>query len=210
MILSEPTTTLTDYIIAVVAFIFAGLLLRVGYRRQQSICWWAAAFVGVAVAAALGGTCHGFVYWLSRAWNARLWQIMMYALSFASVSMLVGTLFGCIPAKKRRWWLVGAIGKWVAVSVVLFQMPEFSWAAADYASAMAIVLVLQIKALVETSTQAAPWMIAGILVSGLAIGILSSGFTLSPSFNHNDLYHLVQLGGLGLLYQGAKHLHDRG
>jgi hypothetical protein len=33
--------------------------------------------------------------------------------------------------------------------------------------------------------------------------------TLAPAFNQNDLYHLVQLVGLGLLYQGARQLKDR-
>lgn len=212
MILSEPTTTLTDYLLAVAAFIFAGLLWRRGYS-QKAVCWWAVAFAWVGVAATLGGTCHGFVLWLGNVWNARLWQMMVYALSFASLSMLVGTLYSCLSAKRRRVWLLVAFGKGVAIWTILLQMPQFNLAAADYASAMAIVLILQTRVLGTTSSQtalrAAVWMIAGILVSGLAIGILGSGFTLSAFFNHNDLYHLVQLGGLGLLYQGAKQLSDR-
>lgn len=209
--ISEPTTTLTDYLIAVAAFIFAGLLLRRGYS-QKSVCWWAAAFAWVGLAAALGGTCHGFVLWLGNVWSARLWQIMVYALSFASVSMLVGTLYSCLPAKRRRFWLLVAFGKGIAIWTILLQMPQFNLAAADYISAMAIVLMLQTHAFSTASSQtvsrAAVWMIAGILVSGLAIGILGSGFALSAAFNHNDLYHLVQLGGLALLYQGAKQLSD--
>lgn len=210
--ISEPTTTLTDYLLAVTAFIFAGLLLRQGYS-QKAICWWAAAFAWVGVAAALGGTCHGFVLWLGNIWNVRLWRVMVYALSFASVSMLIGTLYSCIPAKRRRFWLLVTLVKGIAIWTILLQIPQFSLAAADYASAMAIVLALQTRVLSTASSQtalrAAVWMIAGILVSGLAIGILGSGLTLSAAFNHNDLYHLVQLGGLGLLYQGAKRLNDR-
>lgn len=61
MALTEPITTLTDYAIALVAFILAGSLGRISWQKQQySIGLWAIAFACVALAAALGGTCHGF------------------------------------------------------------------------------------------------------------------------------------------------------
>lgn len=134
--------------------------------------------------------------------------MMVYALSLASLSMLVGTLFNCIPSKRRRWWLMGASGKWMAIWLALLQMPSFGLAAADYASdyasAMGIVLVLQIHSVVQTSSQAALWIIAGSLVSGLAIGTLSSGFTLSASFNHNDTLPSGATWRIRLIVPGRK------
>ncbi|QYO68031.1 hypothetical protein [Leptolyngbya sp. 7M] len=47
MTITEPTTMLTDYVLAGIAFILAGFL-RVGWRRQQrSVCAWTAAFLFV-------------------------------------------------------------------------------------------------------------------------------------------------------------------
>lgn len=215
MILTEPTTALTDYLIAVVALILAGFLLRVGRLNQQvSVCWWAMAFGCVAVAAALGGTCHGFVLWLGKALSDRLWLMMIYALSFASFAMLMGTIVGSVSPPIRRWLWLGAIGKSMVVWIGLSYVLRFDIAAIDYLISMGIVLVLQLQQwpnppLSSSPSLAAPWLIAGILVSGMAIGILSSRFTLSAFFNHNDLYHLVQLVGLGLLYQGARQLKDQ-
>jgi hypothetical protein len=43
-------------------------------------------------------------------------------------------------------------------------------------------------------------------VSLLAAGIQASGFAPHPRFNHNDLYHLIQIGAMLLLYSGARRL----
>lgn len=210
MVLSEPTTTLTDYAIAIVAAIFAVCLGRIGWSNQQlSVRLWAAAFAFVAIAAALGGTWHGFGVGLEAPLKQRLWQMMLYALSVASFTMLAGTIISAVSLPIQRWLLLGVVGKSLLIWIGLLRLPRFETAAIDYLAAMGVVLFLQLRSLSRLPTGAAPWLIGGTLVSGLALGLLKSGFTVSPSFNQNDLYHLVQLLGLGLLYQGARRLKDR-
>jgi hypothetical protein len=210
MLITEPTTTLTDYAIAIVAFILTGFLLRVGWRRQQiSVCLWAIAFGCVAIAAALGGTCHGFTLILGEPTSTNLWQIMIYTLSLASFAMLAGTFFSSVSKRWRPWALLAAMTKSAVVWISLIRLPEFEVVAIDYVAAMVIVLLLQFHALTDASTGAARWLVAGILISGVAVAILGSGLTVAQFFNHTDCYHLVQLFGLGLLYQGAKQLKDR-
>jgi hypothetical protein len=46
-------------------------------------------------------------------------------------------------------------------------------------------------------------------VSVLAAGVQASGFTLHRDFNHNDLYHVIQIAAMILFYAGAKGLRDR-
>lgn len=206
--MTEPTTTLTDYAIAVAALVFAISLLQIGWVKQQvSVRLWATAFFFVAVAAALGGTCHGFVTQLGSSLTRMLWVAMIYSLSLASFFMLTGTIFSSVGSKMQRWFLLGAITKSALTGAALIQTPRFEIAAFDYGSAMVIVLILQLSTLTQP-TQAASWIISGILVSGLAIGVLISGVTWSNFLNHNDLYHLVQLVGLSLLYRGTKQLRD--
>jgi len=43
------------------------------------------------------------------------------------------------------------------------------------------------------------------VIAGL---VQASGFTLHQHFNHNDLYHLIQIAGVVLLYHGAKRLQS--
>lgn len=52
------------------------------------------------------------------------------------------------------------------------------------------------------------WLKGGILVSAIGLLIQQSGWSLHEHFNHNDIYHLVQMLGIFCLYRGAECLHD--
>lgn len=211
IVLTEPITTLTDYAIALVAFILASRLGRMSWRtRQYSIGLWAIAFACVAFAAAFGGTCHGFIQVLSATWLIALWQGMIYLLSLASFTLLIGSVLGSVPSKQQRWLLFAVIIKTLLAGLVLIQRPLFEFAVLDYGTSLILLLMLQLRSLLIQPTPSAPGFIAGILVSGMALGILLSGLSLPPLLVANDLYHLVQIIGLGLLYQGAKQLRDQG
>jgi hypothetical protein len=199
--MSEPITTLTDYALAGIAFIFAGFLLRGGWLKQQiSISCWGIAFGFVALAAALGGTCHGFFVQLG-ALGHDLWRVMVYSISWASLTLLSGSIFGSLAPPGRDWLLLAALIK----SLCLWSSaPSFGAVAFDYMASLGAVLMLQ----VWRPAAASPWLIAGILTSGLALTLLYSQLTVGR-LTAADLYHLVQLAGLGLLYQGAKRLRDR-
>jgi hypothetical protein len=215
--MTELTTTLTDYAISLTAFIFAGVLLHRSWVQQQiSISLWAFAFGFVALAAGLGGTCHGFVAILGPTLTQRFWIGMIYALTLASLALVWGTVTSTLASPCQPWGLVAALTKasllWLMLQIQPLTFPSFTLAAWDYGLALGIALLLYGGvALTQNQplgTQAARWMVAGILTSGLAIGLLASQLSfkaLPPA----TLYHLVQLIGLGLLFQGAKRLRDR-
>jgi hypothetical protein len=50
------------------------------------------------------------------------------------------------------------------------------------------------------------WLKRGIVVSGLGVAFQKIGWAPSPSFNHNDVYHLVQIAGFWCFYEGIKRL----
>jgi hypothetical protein len=51
------------------------------------------------------------------------------------------------------------------------------------------------------------WLKRAIGVSLLGLAVLVFKLSPHPHFNHNDLYHLIQMGGLYCLYRGAIQLH---
>ncbi len=86
---------------------------------------------------------------------------------------------------------------------------EFRYAIYDYAPALFGVLLLQAYAAYRWRDGSAGWFIAGVLVSFAAAGIQQSGMSLHRNFNHNDLYHCIQMGALTLFYKGGRLLEDR-
>ncbi|MGH7148791.1 MAG: DUF6962 family protein, partial [Nitrospiraceae bacterium] len=86
---------------------------------------------------------------------------------------------------------------------------DFRFAIYDYALTNLSILALQLHAGVTRRAMSAPWLVGGVLVSFLAAAVQVNGIALHDHFNHNDLYHVVQMGGMYLFYRGARLLRDR-
>jgi hypothetical protein len=213
MPITEPITMLTDYAIALQTSGFSILLFKLGFRRQLTVQFWAAAFGSVAIAAVLGGTCHGFTLLLEPSTLMLLWRIMLFALSFAGCFMLFATLKSSLSRQGQKWasLLVGikllAYLSWTALHPSLDN--AFVYGVIDYLSAMLWVLLLELRAIFHSTLYRSLWIIAGILMSGIAIALQISGLVLFEYFNYNDLYHLAQMIALYWFYRGARLLKDR-
>ncbi|MEW6495274.1 MAG: hypothetical protein AB1589_22575 [Cyanobacteriota bacterium] len=215
MTITEPMTMLTDYAIAAETSLFAVLLVRVAHFHRHKCHWfWAATFSAVALASIAGGTYHGFTLYLEGTTKGILWQVTVYSISLASFLMLSGTIIASVPSQLQQWFLVGSGLKFLYVVGSLYFIDaaaidkSFAYVVADYISAMVVVLILQAYAAYRCKSQSAGWIIAGILVSFVATGIQQSGFMLAKNFNHNDIYHIIQMIAFYLFYRGAHLLKD--
>ena len=86
---------------------------------------------------------------------------------------------------------------------------DFKYIILDYVPAMIGVIALQVFAYTKRKEGSAKWIIGGVLVSFFATAIQQSGFTIHQHFNYNDLYHVIQMGAMYLLYRGGCLLKDR-
>jgi hypothetical protein len=59
----------------------------------------------------------------------------------------------------------------------------------------------------EARRRGRAWLKRAIGVSLLGLAVLVRKLAPHPAFNHNDLYHVIQMGGLYCLYRGAALLH---
>lgn len=199
MQLAEPMTLATDYVLAALGLGLGRRLWRLG-EPDAPARWWAGAFWAMAGAAFAGGTSHGFAPWLGDGANAWLWRATMVSLGLASALLayaVVRTLGGG-PAWR---WILGLELAAYAIWVVAVDS-DFRWAVAQYGAALLLVLVVH-AALAARGRPGAGWVVGGVLVSVVAAWIQQAGIAPHPSFNHNDLYHVVQMLGLWLLYRGA-------
>jgi len=158
MNISEPVTMLTDYAMALACFVFAARLARlIGPRTKVSVWFWCAAFVATGIAAAIGGSFHGFVTYLEPGTHRSLWNLTMGA--------------------------IGAAGAFMAAGVH--------------------------AAYIRREDGTVRWLILGILVT-IAGGIVQqSGIRRGEHFNHNDVYHLIQIVGLYFFFRCAQTVRDR-
>jgi len=195
--ISEPMTLATDYILAAVAALMGVLILRAA-GQHNTRRWWGIAFIALGLAAALGGTHHGFRL-------AALWKPTMLVLGVASAGMLAGSALATTRGVGRLALLALAAAKLAIYSIWVWRDDRFIWAVADTGSAFALIALAHLFAWRRPGSR---WIVAGVAVSIAAAAVQASGVDLHRHFNHNDLYHLVQLGALVLYYRGVRVLAD--
>ena len=193
----EPTTTITDYILAAECLLLGVLLFRPGQTASRL---WGLAFFAVAVAAVAGGTFHGFSNRISPVGNGTLWKIAVYAIGLTSLLMLASAFIVGTSPPLRQWLLAAASMQFILYAVWMANHNDFRFVIYNYLPAMIGVLLLQILGNPHSGRH---WIVGGILLSFVGAGIQRSGITFHPYFNYNDLYHVVQMGAMYLLYRGG-------
>jgi hypothetical protein len=53
------------------------------------------------------------------------------------------------------------------------------------------------------------WLKRGLTISAVGFLIQKIGWNISPDFNHNDLYHMIQIAGFWCLWQGIKRIPEK-
>jgi len=198
--IEEPTTTLTDYALAALAGYFAAALWSEPGGPAAAL--WGAAFAATAAAALLGGTVHGFAPRLGERGKRALWRATLVTVGFTNLFLLLaaGTAAG---GALRAVTHAVAGAKLLGYLALLRRRDDFALAAADSGLSLAGVLLLQVHALSAGERPWTPWIIAGVLASLAAAGVQRTGRGPHRHLNHNDLFHLMQMGAAYLFYRGA-------
>ena len=178
MNIHEPVTLATDYLLTLAAAVFAARLWRTNRL-------WALAFLFTAAGSFFGGTYHGFAPVIAPVVAAALWKATIYSIGLASFFLLAGC---------GRALVVFGLIKFIVYASWMITHDDFTWVIADYGLTMLIVAIVVRNR----------WVIASIVVSVIGALVQQSRFALHEHFNHNDLYHVIQLLALWLLYRGGK------
>lgn len=176
----DPMALVTDYLLALAAVIFAVRLWPV--HRM-----WAQAFVFTALAAFLGGTYHALA-----PENALLWKAVLYSVGLASFFLLAGS--------GGRLLRIFAFAKALVYLIWMATHDEFVWVIVDYGLTLVIVGAVH----VIWRSSATRWVLGSIAVSILGALVQQFRVTIHPYwFDFNDLYHLVQIVALWMLFRAA-------
>lgn len=199
MTISEPMTMATDYLLGGVTAWLAALLFKRS-ASQKSRTFWAIAFAALAVAALVGGTWHGFLQ------NAVLWKATVLAVGVASFAMLVASAYAAFGGSEFGERLRNAVIAAAALKLIVYTgwmlfRDDFIFVIADTGAAFFGVALMHLW-------RFNGWILAGVAVSVAAGLVQASGFALHEHFNHNDLYHVIQIAAMALFYRGARRLSD--
>jgi hypothetical protein len=74
------------------------------------------------------------------------------------------------------------------------------------ATAAFLISAAIVSSLRRKEMQYVRWLKRGLTLSVTGFFVQKLGLSPSPYFNHNDLYHLIQIAGFWCLYQGIKRI----
>jgi hypothetical protein len=207
--ITEPMTMVTDYLMGALAFVLAMRLLADAAAGQQwSGRLWAAAFVMTAVAAFVGGTYHGFIEWMPGLTGRALWKATLVATGIGSACLLAAAVTAAVAGPLRHALLGLVLVKLVVYLWTIATKDAFVLVIADYGTALVAVLLAAWFIRPTGLTPAAWWLTAGVAVAVVAGVIQWAHVAPHVHFNHNDLFHVVQMASLYLLYRGGLLLRD--
>jgi hypothetical protein len=200
--MTEPDVTLTDYAIALECLVFCVLALR-WHARRDLRRWWVVFFASIGIAAAIGGTMHGFYPDDQSVAGRGLWLATMLTLGVTSLAAwAVGSHLLRLPA------ILGtAVAVFVIYAVVVvFAYREFLAAIIMYLPATVFLLVVLVSRHRREPHRALTLAITGMVLTFIAAGIQQAKIAVHPVYlDHNALYHVVQAVALLLIFIGAKH-----
>ena len=209
--ITEPMTVLTNLVLALFAL---ALTARLGYAAaaegKVATFALAGAFMATAISALFGAVAHGVDPRTDADARKRVWRLALYATGLIGAAIVASVaFFAAPPGAVRTGVLIVAGLKLLALWVAVTLRPEFRVAAADNAGALAVLLAGAIYVWVRFDSSAAPWLLAGVFVSVVAGVIQARRIGIHRHFNHNDLFHVVQLVALYLFFRGGVLLVDR-
>jgi hypothetical protein len=207
MTLHEPTTFLTDLVLSVLS---TGCAIALGRRARANAShatgWLAATLAAAGVAALAGALAHGFGDEMPEAAADGLWRATLHAGGLMSFCLIASSAAAALRGAARTAVYVAALLELAAFTGWVALYPEFRWLVFDYGIAIAVAATLHGLRLRRGDRPGAVWILAGLGVSVAAALVQRSGFALHRHFNHNDLYHVVQMLGTWLLCRGGRDL----
>jgi hypothetical protein len=199
----EPTTALTDLLLAASGSVMALLLLR----RTRAVAQrsWALALGASALGALAGALFHGWGHLFHPRVRFLLWKSIALLLSLASLAMFAATLYSAFGERARQRWLLGGLSKTFVFTAWNLVRHDFAVVVYDYLSSMFAILGIQLS---RRQAPGSGWLLAGLFTSFVAAAIQQNGKGFHQHFNHNDIFHLIQLAGMYFFYRGALQVED--
>jgi len=202
---TELTTAATDAVLGAVCLGCAFALWLTPARTGLGRSLWTAIFLLMACGAWLGAVAHGVQ--LAATTQVRIWPPLYTSLGLAVALVVVAAVRDWQGDQVARFLLPWAVSVGVASAVVnLWWGGSFLGFVVYEAVALLAALVIYGTLALRTQVNGAGTIAAGIVVSMLAAAIQASHLQarVLVRFDHNGLFHLVQIVATALIFAGAR------
>lgn len=195
----EPMTSFTDLVLFVLCLFFAFKILSKKSIYHRS---WGLLFLFSGISALCGFISHGFGPYLDSL-NKIVWAITLIAIGIASAILLFLISTFVVSENIKRVLHIFLFLKFVLYTFTISKYPLFTVAIADYFPVLLVITGLYGYQFVKTRLDEYQWVFIGLILSIVGAGVQQSGFSMHQHFNHNDLFHVIQMAGFLSLFIGV-------
>ena len=211
-IVTEQTTAATDLLLGAVSLVLLFLLLRVKGKDKLKKLYWANLYGFLAIASFLGTVVHGLE--LSKNAKALIWQPLYLSLGIVIACFVLGSiheLWGRRVSKRLIPWMLTIAFVFYVITAIV---PRSFFIFLIYEGIGVLVsLGIYLYLCAQPGRKDAYWMVAGICVTIVAAIVEASGtvrVTLVWEFDHNGIFHVIQIPGLIFIFLGVRSSLRRG
>jgi len=202
---TEQTTAITDVILATVASYGIFSVYKSGFHidRYKSLIWiWAFSFLSIA--AFLGSIAHGIK--MPEGINKLIWHPLNLLLGMTVALFLIGVIYDLKGSKLPRSLFILIIFSGIVFFTITVIFQKLFFVFILYESvAMLVAFISYLILITKKRLPGASYMAFGILFSIIAAivqSIPSIKLFLIWEFDHNGLFHIIQIPGLFSLFSG--------
>ena len=200
--IAEPDVALTDYALAIEAALLAYWTGRQPGLRGRLRRGFMLFFTSVGVAAAAGGTVHGFLPQEASAPHAILWRAALIAIGGAALAAWgIGASIQ-FPTTVARWIIAAAALEFgIYALFVAFVSQEFVVAIINYVPASVFLLTSFLILYARRRSRHLLIGATGLTLTFAASWVQQRGISLYALYlTHNALYHLIQALALVMIF----------
>src|SRR5262249_38347606 len=126
MTISEPTTMITDYLLAGLALICGFRLWkpkrrmpRGQYNLSQALTFWRIGFFSAGASVIVGGTFHGFRAYQSAPFHWAMWHVTVVLIAATAISMVAAAFAGRLDGtpSSTEWLQAGLLVNIIGLTI---------------------------------------------------------------------------------------------
>lgn len=202
MTIAEPATTITDLVLAALGIGFGVRLLARTPSLTAPRGLWGAGLLATALAALAGAAYHGLAPGLTVDTRASLWLLTYVALGLADVLLTAGLARSLMASGAHGTLLAVLLLRYALYVSALVSRRDFGTVVVEFAGTLVLLAALGVW-LAARGEAAGRLVLAGVAVSFVGGLVQKAKIAPHPEFNHNDLFHCVQMVGLWLFYRAG-------
>ena len=199
-----PTTAITNYMMGCIGLYLGWQTLQI--KGSLFHILWACSFFSLSLGAFLGGSHYVFGPRLPNYITKVIWILTLIFVGTPGLFLACSSATFYINETGKFGLMLGSAILAIKYVLGLNKNDTFHHAIKFYVTLIILALIGFIPAFFSLGYTGALQIVIGLLVNLSAAGVQASGLTLHKHFNHNDLFHVIQILGMILIYRGGSEI----